>query len=269
METEVAALDGASPTAPNASRTRTLESFPNAPADEPDWDSLRNRPLSLAEKREVRDYYAAGYVQGNIYEERHRLHIEISQYRATLMQCVFPDHGKVLDMGCSTGGDLEEFRRMGIDTWGFDLCPDLPDVAIPAARPYVRIGRPDHIPYSAEEGFETLVSYDVLEHVPVNDLQGFPDELTRLGIRNMALIIAADTISPGHITIQPTEWWEELLGRAGFRMLREKDPVLRDLPFPWAWSGEKQHAIYSRYEGSGSPPNGWNQVPGHLFFIRD
>ena len=190
--------------------------FPNAKRSGIDWSALRNRPLDLVEKQRVREFYAATYVQGEVYGQRHRLHVELGRYRARMMQAVFPDHGKVLDLGCSTGGDVVEFRGMGIDTWGFDLCPDLPDIALPEARPFLRMGRVDHIPFGAADGFRTGVCYDVLEHVPVNDLDGFPAELDRLGIRNLAMVIAADTISPGHITIQSTEWWG---GAAGPRRL--------------------------------------------------
>lgn len=240
----------------------------SSPSPKIDWSELRNRPLALEEKQLVREFYDGSYPERSNYLARHPLHLTISYFRARLLQAIFPMHGKVLDMGCAGGGDVLAFRQLGIDAWGFDLCPDLPDIAYPEVRTYVRIGRPDHMPFAATDGFRTLVSYDVLEHVPVDVLEGIPAELDRLGIEFIDCVIAKDTISAGHITIQDTAWWVALFARAGFRLCDELTEALAEVIWPLGWDPGNEQVIFGRYPGTGSPPNAWNAVPGHLFFRR-
>lgn len=234
-----------------------------------DWATMRNRPLTGDEKRALRAFYDGAYQRDCDYDVRHPWHRVIATFRARVMSAVFPQHGKVLDAGCASGEVVSAFRALGIDCWGFDVCSDLLDTVYPEARPYVRMGRVDAMPYSASDGFETLVSYDVFEHVPVDQLENLPLELARLGIRQVACIIANDTLSPGHITIQELPWYEALFARAGFRLMRELTPELERLLVPAQWHGEAQRAIWHPYHKTGQPCNAWNGVPGHLFFRRD
>jgi SAM-dependent methyltransferase len=233
-----------------------------------DWDRLRNRALSLEEKRQLRDFYGSSYPEKSNYICDHPLQSAISMFRAQLMQTIFPDHGRVLDMGCAGGNDVRTLRDLGVDAWGFDICPDLHDICYPRVRPFLRMGRPDQIPFSAQDGFRTLISYDVLEHVPIDMLEYLPSELRRLDIQHIDCVIAKDTISEGHITIQETEWWVELFAQAGFRLREEVYDALRELPVPLGWHPDQEGVIYGKYPGTGRPPNDWNAVPGHLFFTR-
>lgn len=233
------------------------------------WETMRNRPLSRGEKRAVREFYAGSYPEQSNYVARHPWNEMIAEYRVQLTRAVFPHLGKVLDAGCAGGAEVAAFRRAGVEAFGFDICPDLHDVAYPEVRDYVRMGRMDYIPYSQSDGFTTLVSHDVIEHVPIDHLERFPDELRRLGIRQLALVISKDTLSAGHITIQDTEYYLELFSRAGFRLLRELDPALRNVEAPIAWNHTTNEPVIAPYAGSGRPKNGWNVVPGHLFFAND
>ena len=234
-----------------------------------DWAALRNRPLSIEERRLVREHYDARYQQRCSYRAGHPWHRAIAIHRLRLAATIFRDLGKVLDAGCASGEIVSAFRFAGADCWGFDLCPDLHDVVYEAARPYVRIGRFDAIPYSDSDGFKTLVSHDVFEHVPIDELEALPGELARLGITQVACIISNDTESEGHITIQDLDWYEELFARAGFRLLRELDEALAQMPVPAGWNDSRGEPIWLPYHLTGDPANGWNRVPGHLFWIKD
>ena len=96
----------------------------------------------------------------------------------------------------------------------------------------------------------------------------FPAELLRLGIRRMTVIISAD-LSPGHITIQNTDFYVRLLEQAGFRLMTEFTETLDKVPVPREWDSRQENVMYYPYARTGVPRNGWNQVPGHLFFVRD
>lgn len=229
---------------------------------------MRNRPLTLAEKQAVREFYSAGYAVEQNYVERHPWHQVIAEYRVAIATTIFPHPSKVLDAGCAGGDELLAFRNEGIEAFGFDVNPDLHDTVYPEARPYVRMGRFDHVPYSLVDGFRTLVSYDVLEHVPVDEVERFPGELVRLGITQLAMIISKETVSEGHITIQDTAWWSALFAQSGFRLMTEVTEALADVPAPAGWNAGLKRAIWATYNATGTPQNGWNQVPGHLFFQR-
>ncbi|GEM_PF-5340406 len=236
--------------------------------ESPDWDRLRNRPLSLEEKRRLREFYGAHYPVKSNYTNLHPFNRVISLFRVWITHRVFGELGKVLDAGCSAGGEVLAFRQAGVDAWGFDLCPELKDVCFDPVRPYLRIGSVDHIPFSREDGFTTLISYDVLEHVPVDELEGFPRELERLGVRNISCVIAKDTISEGHITIQETSWWLELFGRAGFELVPGIPELFATLPVPDRWEESERAVRFAPYPMTGVPRNGWNTVPGHLFLRK-
>ncbi len=231
------------------------------------WESMRNRALSLREKQLLREFYSARYQTHSSYTARHPWHKTIARWRHEIARAVFGDLGKTLDGGCASGEVVSTFRELGTDCWGFDICPDLLDTVYPEARPYVRMGRMDAIPYSEVDGFRTLVSYDVIEHVPIDCLEQLPTELDRLGIQQIACVIAAD-LAEGHITIQNTAYYESLFARAGFRIVSEVTDALRSVPGPIGWIEDRQQVYWGSYEGSGNPPNAWNGVPGLLFFER-
>jgi hypothetical protein len=232
------------------------------------WAAMRNRPLTLAEKQAVREFYSAAYAVEQNYVDRHPWHRVIAEYRVAVASAVFPELGKVLDAGCAGGDELLAFRAEGVEAFGFDVNPDLHDTVYPQARAWVRMGRFDYVPFSRADGFRTLVSYDVLEHVPVDELERFPAELERLGVTQLALIVSKETESDGHVTIQDTDWWVALLARAGFRLRAGAAEALDDLPAPAGWDAAAQRVLWARYNATGTPRNGWNQVPGHLFFQR-
>ena len=235
---------------------------------EPPWGLMRNRPLSLTEKRLVREFYNGAYHTNSRYTENNLFHQLVARMRIGIARSVFGELGKTLDGGCSAGEVVRQARSEGVDCRGFDLCPDLHDMCYPEVRQYLRMGRMDHIPYSREDGFKTLLCYDVIEHVPIDSLQALPAELSRLGISQIACIISSDTISAGHITIQDTDWYVELFARAGFRLMTELNQVLDPLEIPLVWEEDEDNVYWGTYNRSGQPRNGWNQVPGHLFFHR-
>lgn len=232
------------------------------------WDALRNRPLTLAEKQQVREWYNGSYHRRCNYAEHRPWHVAIAEYRVKLTRAVFPDLGNVLDAGCAAGEEVLAFRKQGIPAFGFDICPDLHDIAYPEAGEFLRMGRMDHMPFSPGDGLKTMVSFDVFEHVPIDCLERLPEELVRLGITQVSCIISNETFSEGHITIQDTDYYLDLFARAGFRVLSELTPALNDVVAPVTYDKDTHQPMYALYTCSGKPRNGWNQVPGHLFFER-
>lgn len=119
----------------------------------------------------LREFYDASYQRACDYDARHPWHRMSADFRCKVARAAVPDTGRVLDAGCASGEIVSAWRRLGVDAYGFDLCPDLHDTVYAEARPYVRMGRFDAIPYGPDDGFRTLVSYDVFEHVPIDQLE--------------------------------------------------------------------------------------------------
>ncbi|MCK5942709.1 MAG: class I SAM-dependent methyltransferase [Planctomycetes bacterium] len=153
---------------------------------------------------------------------------------------------KLLDAGCAGGLLVREFRERGVDAHGFDHCPDLAEIAVPDAAPFVRQGSVSNIPYGPEDGFDTLVCIDVFEHVPEDRVPQMVAEFDRLGVRNLAVHISHTELEHfGHITLRPLSWWDDQLG-AKFR--RVQSPAAELLAIPRPFDPKRVLRIYQKVE---------------------
>jgi SAM-dependent methyltransferase len=89
-----------------------------------------------------------------------------SRIVATLMgQLGLPEHAKMLDLGCGTGGNLQMLSGFGSVT-GVELDDTAADLARQRGHAPVLSGSlPDNLPV-AEGDFDCVTLFDVLEHVP-------------------------------------------------------------------------------------------------------
>ncbi len=67
------------------------------------WEALRNRALTLAEKKTLREFYDGSYQHRSEYASHHPWHLAIAEHRVRLTRAMFPDLGKVLDAGGTRG----------------------------------------------------------------------------------------------------------------------------------------------------------------------
>ena len=153
--------------------------------------------------------YDESYHRGNNYTEGDPGEIEIKTVQATLIK-ELADPGKCVIAGCSNGELVRQFRSQGVDAHGFDVIPNLKDIAFAEVRDYLRVGSLSDIPFDANDGFDTLIAIDVLEHIPERDIPAMVEEWTRLGIQKLVLLINLNQFwFPGHITLRPLSWWGE------------------------------------------------------------
>ena len=131
--------------------------------------------------------------------------------------------GKVLDAGCSAGESVRQLRARGIDAWGFDLCPDLHQIAYPEVRDVLRIGSVTEIPFTAADYFDTLLALDLFEHIPEDRVPQMVAEIERLQVTNVVAHIALCEFQyPGHLTLRPLSWWDRQLGKSFRRIAPAK-----------------------------------------------
>lgn len=177
--------------------------------------------------------YPGDYHQGSGYcDEQSEVEKELKGAIAEMVvRALLPE--KVLDAGCAGGLLVRELRQRGADAYGFDHCPDLAEIAVPDARPFVRQGSITDIPFGPEHGFDTLVCIDVFEHVPEDRVPRMVAEFDRLGVQNLAVHISHTEIEHfGHITLRPLSWWDQQLGPK-FRRAQVAGDQLLAIPRPW------------------------------------
>ena len=153
--------------------------------------------------------YDETYHQSNNYTEGDLKEIEIKSVQASIIkELAAPE--KCVIAGCSNGELVRQCRLQGVEAWGFDVIPNLGDIAFEEVRDYLRVGSLTEIPFDASDGFDTLIAVDVLEHIPEPDIPAMVEEWTRMGLQRLVLLINLNEFwFPGHITLRPLSWWAE------------------------------------------------------------
>jgi hypothetical protein len=153
--------------------------------------------------------YDADYHSCNNYIQGDPLEISIKKVQAKIIEELAAPR-KCVIAGCSNGELVRQCHDIGIDAWGFDVIPNIRDIAFPEVREFLRMGSLTDIPYSQEDGFDTLIAIDVLEHIPERDIPHMIDQWSSLGVRKLILLINLNQFwFPGHITLRPPWWWEK------------------------------------------------------------
>jgi SAM-dependent methyltransferase len=132
---------------------------------------------------------------------------------------------RVFEVGAAKGWFLLHARGIGLDAWGMDISDWAVRHAELYVRPYLRVGNAavDPIRLTGESPYDAVVSWEFLEHVPVDELAAVLANmedavapggllLHRIGIGGMGDVHEHEA-DVTHQPAQPREWWEEL-GRA-------------------------------------------------------
>jgi len=112
---------------------------------------------------------------------------------------------KILIAGCSKGNAVKAFHEIGIDAWGFDIFA-LEDKN--NLKKYIKQGSLLSIPFSDKDNFDLFLCTDVFEHIYMRDIPLMVDEIYRLKIEWMAVIIGQG-LCDGHVTLKSLKWWDK------------------------------------------------------------
>lgn len=123
--------------------------------------------------------------------------------------------GTYLDVGCGRAEVVRKAREMGIEAVGCEIVPDLCDGEI------VVHGCLDGLPFD-DQSFDYVTCYDVVEHLPTEDVDKAISELLRV-TRKVLLVTTTDGRSEIdgyelHLTRKPFEWWDEKFRQPGFHV---------------------------------------------------
>jgi SAM-dependent methyltransferase len=161
-------------------------------------------PLPDQMPRYDEQYHADNkYIQGDPVE------VEIKTVQAQIIrQLANPE--KCLVAGCSNGELVRRSLDAGMDCFGFDVIPGLERIEFLEVKGRLREGSLTAIPYLPQDGFDTLVAVDVLEHIPERDIPRMVEEWRRMDFKKLVLLINLNQFwYPGHITLRPLEWWAD------------------------------------------------------------
>jgi len=142
---------------------------------------------------------------------------------------------RVLDCGCAKGFNVYLYRSVFIEAYGCDIS----DYAIRACPSAIRdwltqvtLGK-EILPYSNNR-YDLVTSFEVLEHIPEEDIQFTLQEIKRVASKWVVMSIHLgerkdETIE--HCTLRSRDWWNNQITQSGLILDNEKLEELQHNPF--------------------------------------
>lgn len=161
----------------------------------------------------TKDYYHNNYIDYSWDVLQH----EFRQSAQRIKEVFEP--GKTLDVGCAKGFMVKALLELGIDAWGVDGSKYATLNSVEGTEGRISRGLIQALLYPEGE-IDTVLAFDILEHIPEEDADVACAELmrtaSRLLIINVITLDAPDYADPTHITIKPRQWWvDKLLAHGG------------------------------------------------------
>lgn len=131
---------------------------------------------------------------------------------------------RVLDIGCGVGTLVKQFNRLGYEAHGVDVHPEALRLSV-APEQCVLADSTANLDYP-DGWFDLVVSREVLEHIPPDDIDACLEEWDRVGKGRMVHLIAVTergasaTEDPTHVNVRTEQWWVDRFARLGYRAVR-------------------------------------------------
>lgn len=134
----------------------------------------------------------------------------------------------ILDFGCAKGYLVKALRLLGRQAYGCDISTYALAQAPPEIKPYLfELDSDDLIPMPVKGTFDWIISKDVLEHVPYDQIDDLLRKLAKATFNAFFAIPLGEDgkyVIPDyekdvtHIIREPLDWWVERLQAAGFQI---------------------------------------------------
>lgn len=130
-------------------------------------------------------------------------------------------NAKILDFGCGIGNYVWALRKLGMDAYGIDS-------SLAAEKHCQSIGfchysTDKNFPF-ADRSFDLVYSHDVLEHLPLGELEFYLRELQRISKGRMIHIVGVSEKGPKvtedktHLIIENEAWWKNKFLEMGYKV---------------------------------------------------
>ena len=138
-----------------------------------------------------------------------------------LMEEAVGDARTVLDVGCGTNSPLGRFRRRYERTVGVDLFPAAADSGIHDEYRLIDILELDQ--EFAENSFDAVVAFDVIEHLSTSDVGKLLDLMERIARRRIVVhtpngFLPQDEYEDNPLQVHRSGWSAEEMRSLGFRV---------------------------------------------------
>ncbi len=147
----------------------------------------------------------------------------VNFYRALTIK-LFLRPKKLLDVGCATGLMVKYLRMLGVEAWGLEISKYALSRAEKDIRQYLKVGDILDIPF-ANNSFDTVVSFDVLDHIPAEDM---PQALAQCNsVAQTHILHKVFTTENGwirhfygkdisHVSVYSKHWWHDRFAELGY-----------------------------------------------------
>lgn len=144
-----------------------------------------------------------------------------------------PVRSTYLDVGCGRGEMVRRARERGVEAYGLELVPDLCDGKC------VVEGLATDMPFGSRS-FDVVSCYDVVEHLPPEEVDAALDEIFRVAKGTIYLTTNDKRSVLGdlelHLTRMSRSWWDaKLVERAGPEATISRSSYGND---EWHWTIE-------------------------------
>jgi 2-polyprenyl-3-methyl-5-hydroxy-6-metoxy-1,4-benzoquinol methylase len=123
-----------------------------------------------------------------------------------------------LDVGCAKGFLVRALSDLGVDAHGIDPSEYAFDEVPADIKGRTVIGIAQEI-YLEDSTFDVVTCFDVLEHIPEDDIPQVLSELFRVSKQWVILRVVTkelpDDVDASHATIHDKDWWIEKIKEAG------------------------------------------------------
>ena len=126
---------------------------------------------------------------------------------------------RILDFGCAKGYLVKAFRLLHREAFGFEQSS------------YARKSAPEDVKQFfidyLEGNYDWIISKDVFEHIPYNEIDSLLESLSRIGRKIFCVIPLAESgqyvvpeyeLDISHIIRENLDWWVKCLTNNGFRI---------------------------------------------------
>ncbi len=132
---------------------------------------------------------------------------------------------RVLDIGCGIGILVQQFHKLGYRAFGIDI--NKAALSNSLCRSYCSlVSKTAQLDYP-NNYFDLIVSREVLEHIPVEEIDDCIKEWDRVGKGVMVHLIAVTehgksaTDDPTHVNVQPKQWWIQKFESHGYEVIQK------------------------------------------------